>query len=68
MANDAGKRDVIRIVVVGLGNIGRRFLTVVETKGVDLQARYGIRFKLVGAADSKGAAINEKGLDVAAIE
>lgn len=58
------KRDEIRIVVVGLGNIGRRFLSVIEGKKEDLHARYGIRLRMVGAADSKGAAMDADGLDI----
>lgn len=59
-----GNRDEIRMIVAGLGNIGRRFLAVVESKREDLQARYGIRLRLVGAADSKGAAVGADGLDI----
>jgi len=58
------RRDDIRIVVIGLGNIGRRFLSVVESKKEELQARYGMRLRLVGAADSRGAALDADGLDI----
>jgi homoserine dehydrogenase len=55
----------INIIVSGLGNIGRRFLQVLNRKADHLRARYGLSFRLVGAADSRGAAFDPTGLDVA---
>ena len=54
----------VRMILVGLGNIGRRFLEIVARKDVYLRERYGLSFKLVGAADSRGAAFDPEGLDV----
>ncbi len=53
----------VRIVLVGLGNLGRRFCEVVRDKEVLLRERYGLEIKLVGAADSRGAAYDPEGLD-----
>jgi homoserine dehydrogenase len=62
----------IRLILIGLGNLGRRFCQVLEDKGDHLCQRYGLDLKLVGAADSRGAAYDgERGLDpgrVAAIK
>ncbi len=57
----------IRIITVGLGNIGRRFLSTVHRQADLLRARYGLDLTLVGAADSRGAAIDPNGLDIPAI-
>ena len=57
----------VRVVVVGLGNIGRRFLSILDRKSGHLRDRYGLAFTLVGAADSRGAALDPDGLDLQAI-
>ncbi|MFN2219616.1 MAG: homoserine dehydrogenase [Anaerolineae bacterium] len=57
----------VRLIVSGLGNIGRRFAAILSQKAADLQTRYGIAFSVVGAADSRGAAIDPAGLDLAAL-
>ena len=54
----------IRLILVGLGNIGRRFLGVLRDKDAALRAAYGLSFRVVGAADSRGAAIDPAGLDL----
>jgi homoserine dehydrogenase len=50
-----------------LGNIGRRFLEILIDKAGLLRTRYGLAFCVVGAADSRGAALDPEGLDLAAI-
>src|SRR5512136_3257044 len=57
----------VRILLVGLGNLGRRFCDLLVDKGPDVEARYGLRLLLVGAADSRGAAYAADGLDPARI-
>jgi homoserine dehydrogenase len=66
-ASPKSSRPEIEIVVIGLGNIGRRFLQILDHKRDFLRTRYGLAFKLVGAADSRGAAIAQAGLDLAAV-
>lgn len=56
-----------RIILTGLGNVGRSFLEIMSTQGELLRERYGIALALVGAADSGGAAYDPAGLDVAAV-
>ncbi|MEA3341295.1 MAG: homoserine dehydrogenase, partial [Chloroflexota bacterium] len=46
----------IRLLLVGLGNIGRRFCEVLSEKDALLRSRYRLDLRLVGAADSRGAA------------
>lgn len=53
----------VRLLVVGLGNLGRRFAGLVAGKHDELQERYGLDFRIVGAADSRGAAVDAEGLD-----
>jgi homoserine dehydrogenase len=60
----------VRLVAIGLGNIGRRFLQVLIAKADLLREQYGLVFRLVGAADSGGAALRlggAAGLDLQAI-
>jgi len=57
----------IRLVLTGIGNLGQRFCRILFDKDAQLQERYGLRFVLVGAADSRGAAYNHKGLDLAEV-
>jgi homoserine dehydrogenase len=49
--------------MVGLGNLGRRFCDLLVDKGPHLEASYGLRLLLVGAADSRGVAYDPGGLD-----
>lgn len=54
----------VRIVLVGLGNLGRRFCRILHDKQGHLAQRFGLRLTLVGAADSRGAAYDPtNGLD-----
>lgn len=52
-----------RIVLVGLGNLGRRFCRILAEKSSFLERRYGLCLSLVGAADSRGIAYSPGGLD-----
>ncbi|MGC9395215.1 MAG: homoserine dehydrogenase [Anaerolineae bacterium] len=55
--------QTIRYVLVGLGNLGRRFCEVIAEKEALLRERYGLELVLVGAADSRGVAYDANGLD-----
>ena len=57
----------VRLLLVGLGNLGRRFAGVLARKHEELLRRYELDFRIVGAADSRGAAIDPEGLDGVAI-
>ena len=46
----------VRLVLIGLGNLGRRFCRVLDEKRDHLRQRYDLDLMLVGAADSRGAA------------
>jgi len=54
----------IRVVLVGLGNLGRRWCELLIDKDAVLQERYGLDLRLVGAADSCGTAYDPNGLDL----
>jgi len=55
--------EQVRLVLIGVGNIGRRFLEILARKEDALRARYGLELVLVGVADSSGAALAVEGLD-----
>lgn len=57
----------INAVLSGLGNIGSRFVGVLDRKRDVLQQKYGVDVRLVAAADVNGGAINPDGLDLAQI-
>jgi len=52
----------IKCVLVGLGNLGRRFCEIMVEKDAYLQEKYELKLLLVGAADSRGAAYAPEGL------
>jgi homoserine dehydrogenase len=54
----------VNLVLIGLGNLGRRLCQVLEAKREHVRQRYGLDLVLVGAADSRGAAYDPvNGLD-----
>jgi len=53
----------VRLLVVGAGNVGRRFLELLVRKEGTLRRRLGLELMLVGVADASGAAICPSGLD-----
>jgi homoserine dehydrogenase len=57
--------ETVRILLIGLGNLGWRFCDLLVEKGPQVEARYGLRLLLVAAADSRGAAYDPGGLDPA---
>jgi homoserine dehydrogenase len=56
---------IVRYTLVGLGNIGRNLLDILAHRQACVLRDYGLRFVLVGAVDSQGAAIDPEGLDPA---
>lgn len=57
----------VRFILVGLGNIGRNLLDVLLHRQEYIEQSYGLRFLLVAACDSAGAAVDEAGLDIAQV-
>jgi len=53
----------VKLVLIGVGNIGRRFLEILVCKKDILDTRYGLELVLVGMADTSGAALAGEGLD-----
>ena len=51
----------VRIVVAGVGNLGRRFLGLIAAKESLLASRYNLAIRVVGVADSTGIAIASSG-------
>ncbi len=60
--------QTVRFLLVGLGNLGRRFCEILQQKDALLRRRYGLDLRLMGAADSRGAAYDPLiGLDPAQV-
>jgi homoserine dehydrogenase len=59
--------QTVRLILVGLGNLGRRLCEVLPEKEELLRRRYGLELRLVAAADSRGAAYDPAGLDLAQV-
>jgi homoserine dehydrogenase len=55
---------IIRLAMVGLGNLGRRFCSILLEKDLHIKEQYGLYFSVVAAADSRGAAYDTDGLDL----
>ena len=51
----------INLALSGLGNVGRNFLRILETKSDRLAADYGLIFRVVAVADSSGLAVSADG-------
>jgi homoserine dehydrogenase len=54
----------VRLLLIGAGNVGRRFLELVVRKRNTLYDRLGLELIVVGVADRSGAAICPTGLDL----
>lgn len=57
----------LRLVLTGLGNVGRNFLEIIHERRALLRERYGVEFRAVGMADSGGTAVDPEGLDLGAV-
>jgi len=55
----------ISAALIGLGNVNRNFLRILEMKQAELARRYGLTFRIVAVADSSGVAVNPAGFDPA---
>lgn len=54
----------VKLVLIGIGNLGSRFCRILDDKREHLRERCGLNLELVGAADSQGAAYDPvSGLD-----
>jgi len=53
---------LVRISIVGLGNVGRGVAEVIRRKQEEITRKYGIDLKIVGVADLPGAVVDENGL------
>lgn len=57
----------VRVVLIGLGNVGKAFLQLMVGKEALLRDRYGLELILTGAADSSGGVVNDACIDPAAL-
>jgi homoserine dehydrogenase len=56
----------MRIVLVGFGVVSRSFAEIINSQAGSLTRDYGIRPRVVGIADSRGAAVTADGIDLQA--
>lgn len=54
----------VRMLLMGVGNVGRRFLHVLDLKRESLRHRMGLDLQVVGVADRSGVAMCAEGLDI----
>ncbi|MFN2217451.1 MAG: homoserine dehydrogenase [Anaerolineae bacterium] len=59
-----GEIRQVTFLLIGAGNVGRRFLNLVDSKRTTLRERLGLDLVLVGVADRSGAARNPDGLSI----
>lgn len=57
----------IRLAVIGLGNVGRRFLELVSSKRELIQHRFGLDLVVTAAGDTSGGADYFRALDIPTI-
>jgi len=55
----------VAVALIGLGNVGRNFLRILEMKAARLRTEYGVVFQVVCIADSSGVAVKLDGFDPA---
>lgn len=56
-----------RVMISGLGNVGRSFLQLLEQQQTLLASRYGVKVLVTGAADRSGTALDASGLGLATL-
>ena len=54
----------MRIILCGFGVVGQSLAKLLESRGEDLYARYGLKPRIIGVFDSNGSAIDASGLDI----
>ncbi len=54
----------MRISLIGFGAVGQGIVRAIKSKNERLRGKYGLNLKVVAVADSSGAVIQEKGLDL----
>lgn len=54
----------MRVLLLGFGAVGRSLAEVIVSEGPKLAKEYGLRPRVVGVVDSKGAVLRESGLDL----
>jgi homoserine dehydrogenase len=56
-----------RLAIIGLGNVGRRLLELIQVKRDLLRARYDLELVVVGAADTTGIVLADEPLNLATL-
>jgi homoserine dehydrogenase len=53
----------LKIILCGFGVVGQSLVKLLDSRSEDLYAKYGLKPRLVGVADSKGSAVDPSGLE-----
>ncbi|GAP62906.1 homoserine dehydrogenase [Ardenticatena maritima] len=59
--------QTIDVVLHGVGHVGRHLLRLFQTQADLLRERHNLTVRVIAAVDSRGAALNLNGLDIAAL-
>ncbi len=54
----------MRVLLIGFGVVGQSFAELVDSEASALAQNYGLRPKIVGVVDSKGAVLSPNGIDL----
>ena len=54
----------MRLILIGYGNVGQSFTSLLSARKWDLVKNYGLDPKIVAVVDRKGSAVNPKGLNL----
>ena len=65
--HDSMHLRLIDTTLIGLGNVGRNFLRILETKHQRIASQYGLEFRIVCVADSSGVAVDPDGFSPLAL-
>jgi len=58
----------MRIIIIGYGTVARPFAQMVAERAASLARSQALHLRIVAVADSRGAAVNPRGLDIEALE
>jgi len=57
----------MKILLIGMGVVGRSFVRLLAERGGELYRRHGLAARLVGIVDRGGTAVSERGLNLAEV-
>ncbi len=58
---------MVKIIIIGYGNVGKNLIRILSEQKEELQSRYNFTAENIANGELKGALINENGLDLTAL-